>query len=150
MFLRSDSSRSKNLLIDVNRFLSPRASMNNNRSTQESANKFISTMRTDDRPLFVPFENERDALGNLKKNLSTRESMYSGTNDRTLRKHSTTKGSNRYRPQNLIDENVEKINFDPKTSPQFKVIDGFERQVNIIIRNKEFMKFLKVENSKQG
>jgi hypothetical protein len=48
---------------------------------------------------------------------------------------------------NLKDEGiVEPV--DLKNTQRFKVVDGFERQINIIIRNKEFMNFLKEEKSK--
>lgn len=92
---------------------------------------------------FVPYSSERDSLGRLKF-LSSRRS----TQPETV----MTRAPSLPRLQQSIYTNLKEEGIvepvDLKNTHRFKVVDGFERQINIIIRNKEFMNFLKEEKSK--
>jgi hypothetical protein len=94
---------------------------------------------------FVPYCSERDSLGRLK-HLSSRRSTHADTRD--LRQPALPKlQQSIYR--NMKDDGVTEP-LDLLADNKFKVVDGFERQINIIIRNKEFMAFLKAEKSMQA
>lgn len=91
-------------------------------------------------PFFVPYASERDRLGRLKL-LSSRRSTQPETMEARM--------PSLPRLQQSIYTNLKETGVnepvDLQNPQRFKVIDGFERQINIIIRNKEFMAFLKEE-----
>lgn len=91
---------------------------------------------------FVPYSSERDNLGRLKL-LSSRRSTQADTN---LAKAPSLPRLQQSIYANFKDAGVQEP-VDLQNPQRFKVVDGFERQINIIIRNKEFMNFLKEEKS---
>jgi hypothetical protein len=91
-------------------------------------------------PFFVPYSSERDNLGRLKL-LSSRRSTQPDTVG--------ARAPSLPRLQQSIYSNFKDAGVaepvDLQNPKRFKVVDGFERQINIIVRNKEFMNFLKEE-----
>lgn len=94
--------------------------------------------------VFVPFENERDRLGRLKDNRIRIEPPAIIENKTSNELIAKSRRKSIY--TNVKDElSHEPLDLDKRNG--FKVVDGFERQANIIVRNKEFMKFLNEEKS---
>jgi hypothetical protein len=108
------------------------------------AGKTLRSSTTDGKGhFFVPYASERDNLGRLKL-LSSRRSTQPDTVGQRAPSLPRLQQSIY---SNLRDEGVSEP-VDLQNTKRFKVVDGFERQINIIIRNKEFMNFLKEEKSK--
>lgn len=91
---------------------------------------------------FIPYKSERDNLGRLKQMSSRRSTQPNTVNNivPSLPKLQQSIYNNMKREGITEPLNLQEGN-------RFKVVDGFERQINIIIRNKEFMSFLKDEKS---
>jgi hypothetical protein len=129
----------------VRHFLSPRISVPD---TDADGKPLDTTKRTakEEADIFIPFESERDHLGRLKSLNSTQTTSMHPPGSTTRRLPSMPQ-LQRSIYSNLREEGVtaEPVDLSPE---KFKVADGFERQINIIIRNKEFMKFLKDEKGR--
>lgn len=92
---------------------------------------------------FVPYRSERDHLGKLKALSSRRSTQANTAKSRAL--HLPKLQQSIY---NGLSEAGVVEPLDLQQGNRFKVVDGFERQINIIVRNKEFMAFLKEEKSR--
>lgn len=92
---------------------------------------------------FIPYQSERDNLGRLKNVTSRRSTQHTTTNNRPMNLPKLQQSIYNSMKDKGVTEPL-----DLQAGNKFKIVDGFERQINIIIRNKEFMTFLKDEKSK--
>jgi hypothetical protein len=94
---------------------------------------------------FIAYRSERDNLGRLKNLSSRRSTQPTTTNNRAANLPKLQLSIYNSMKDKGVTEPLDLISGD-----KFKIVDGFERQINIIIRNKEFMTFLKDEKSNQA
>ena len=144
--LRLDHGKSKENIQKLRDFLSPKQadeSVPSSNILQKRKSSHLSEEIKED--VFIPYNNERDSLGRLK-NLTSRRSTQHETDSQRM--------PSLPRVQQSIYNNLKETGvtepIDLMANQQFKIVDGFERQINIIIRNKEFMSFLKEEKSKKN
>lgn len=109
-------------------------------SSKKKMMMLISPMK---KPYFTPFSNERDNLGRLKPPLE--ESQFYKENSPEKNKEDKDGPIN--------DALSRTTHYEPRTSQNkslgyFKKDYGFERQINVIIRNKKLMKYIKFFSSK--
>ena len=130
------TARSTNMSL-LRHYLAPRISA----PPEENGDELRRRQSLQQSQQFIPFESERDHLGRLKSINTLTTAQPASTRRITSLPRLHQKSLN----TNLRDEGIVKEPIDLNMASGFRVVDGFERQINIIIRNKEFMRFLKDE-----
>jgi hypothetical protein len=139
--LEAELSKSKYLMKDSRAFSSPRLLQ---RSLPRAFNDSDLDRRKkrDHSDIFVPYESERDRLGRLKQDVSLQEQS---TRYQSERRNASPKAAGQN--QQLQEVAVPRELVDLRPGQPFKIAEGFQRQANILARNKEFMKFLNEQRS---
>lgn len=139
--LEVELSKTKYLMKDSRAFSSPRL-LQRSLPKQFNDSEMEKRKRKDYSDIFVPFESERDRLGRLKQDVSIQEQS---TRYQSERNHPSPKAADQKSHQADAAHMRELVDLRPGRT--FMIAEGFQRQANILARNKEFMKFLNEQRS---
>ena len=140
--LEAELSKTKYLMKDSRVFSSPRLLQRSHPNAFNDSD-WEKRKRKECPDIFIPFESERDRLGRLKQDTSMQEQS---TRYQSERKNPSPKAASQQVP--LPETAVSRELVDLRPGRPFKIAEGFQRQANILSRNKEFMKFLNDQRSR--